>query len=315
MSFINNINDFPIAMFDCSGSTEHNINIPQYVERETNILKYEINIAQKIFKNKGYTHAYVIMWNSIGRLCSQEPILISEFNKIRLDSFGGTCLTKGLEIIPQEWISEKNKREMYIFTDGEIEDDNYVSIPLKKLIESNVSIQIITVEPNDINYIQTKTEAGNKLFQALKTHSLTKSLRRFSSYNEYHVNEPFISFDNPEEIEGFTPFRGEYFNIDEQEDELIDKVEEIISQCETKEDIVKLAHDLTVTVSHMTKDKTEDEINEINAQFSDLFAENKVEPTIFSKVNNMLFLEAGNTSKGNGSTYHEFKNSLILFEE
>lgn len=309
--------NYPIVMFDCSGSTEHEININKYNTDVTNVLKYEIYISQKIFKSKEITHAYVIMWNSNGRICSQEPILISEFSKIRLDSFGGTCLTKGFEVIPEEWIkgeNEKQKKELYIFTDGEIEDDCYVGFPLKELIKSNVSIQIITVEANDTDYVQTKAEAGNKIFQALKLNSLTKSLRRFSSYNEHHVIEPFISFDNPEEIEGFTPFRGKYFNTDIEQDDLIDKVEEIISQCETKEDIIKLAHDLTVTVSHMSKNKTTDEINEINSQFADLFAENKVDPMIFTKVNNLLITEANNNSNGNASTYHEFKDAMILFE-
>lgn len=308
---------FPIVMFDCSGSTEHEINISKYNENVSNVLMYEIWIAQKMLKSKEITHAYVIMWNSNGRICSQEPILVSEFSKIRLDSFGGTCLTKGFEVIPEEWIkvgNENKKKELYIFTDGEIEDDNYIGIPLKELIKSNISIQIITVEANDTNYVQTKADAGNKIFQALKQNSLTKSLRRFSSYNEHHVLEPFISFDNPDEIEGFTPFRGQYFNTDTEQDDLIDKVEEIVSECETKEDVVKLAHDLTVTVSHMTKNKSTDEINEINAQFADLFAENKVDPTIFTKVNNLLITEAANNSNGNASTYHEFKDSVILFE-
>lgn len=308
-------NNFPIVMFDCSGSTELEVNVSQYFQGVNNVLCYEICIAQRILKAKKYTHAYVVMWNSTGRICSPEPINVLEFNKISLESFGGTYLTKGFEVIPQEWVVSNNKREMYIFTDGEIEDDNYISIPLKKFIESNISIQIVTIEANNTNYVQTKAEAGNKLYQVLKRNGLTIHVRRFSSYNEHHVLEPFISFDNPEEMEGFTPFRGEYFDINEQQDELIEKIEESVSNCETKDDVVKLAHELTITVSHMTKNKTTDEINEINTQFADLFAENKVDPSIFTKVNNMLLLEANNNSNGNASTYHEFKDALILFEE
>lgn len=71
--------------------------------------------------------------------------------------------------------------------------------------------------------------------------------------------EPFISFDNPEDIEGFTPFQGEYYNVEEQKDELVDKVEEAIKTCETKEDIIKLAHDLSLTIHHIVKDKPVEE--------------------------------------------------------
>jgi len=305
--------NFPIIMFDCSGSTEHDIDVKKSYPNVSNILSYEINIAQRIFKTKDISHAYVIMWNFTGRVCSKEPILISELNKIRMESLGGTCLVNGLQIIPDEWLQGNNK-EIYIFTDGEIEDDNIVAEPLKKMINLGVTLQIITVEPNDINYIQTKADAGHKLFQAIKNNGLTKSVRRFSSYNEHHVLEPFISFDNPEEIEGFTPFQGEYFNINEQQDELIDKIEETIQTCETKEDIVKLAHDLTVTISHMTKDKSIDEITEINNQFADLFADSNIEPNMFMQVNNLLLLEANNQSNGNASSYHEFKDALVLYQ-
>lgn len=304
----------PIILFDCSGSTEHSINLTKFKDIDT-VLKYEINIAQRIFNSKGIKQAYVIMWNYTGRICSQTPILVSEFNKIRMESLGGTCLTEGLRAIPENWISSKGdgRKEMYIFTDGEIEDENIVVHPLKNLIDSGMTIQIITVEPNDVNYIQTKGEAGHKLFQAIKTNGLTTSVRRFSSYNEYHVSEPFISFDNPEEVEGFTPFQGEYYNIQEQQDELVDKVEEAISSCKTKEDVVKLAHDLSVTIHHMIKDKPVEQQISINNQFGDLFAESEIGSEVFNQVNHMLLIEAGNLARGEGSTYEDFKNALVVY--
>lgn len=304
----------PIVMFDCSGSTEHTVNVKSFYPKADTVLKYEIELAKKLFTSKGIFQVYVIMWNYTGRICSMEPILVSELNKIRLDSLGGTCLSEGLKVIPDQWIQSKSKSELYIFTDGEIEDEIQVVEPIKKLIESKTTIQIITVESNDINYVQTKGEAGHKLFQAIKSNGLTKFVRRFSSFNEYHVSEPFISFDNPEEVEGFTPFQGTYFNIEEEQDELVDRVEEAIKSCETKEDIVKLAHDLTVTVSHMVKDKPVEEQVEINSQFADLFAESPIDPNIFNQVNKMLLLEAGNHSNGNASSYQQFKDALIVYK-
>lgn len=308
----------PIILLDCSGSTEHSIDVKKYFANIDNVLAYEINIAQRIMVGKNIKQVYVILWNYIGKVCSETPILVSDLTKIKMNSLGGTCLTKGLEVIPDKWINTSTnvneKKEIYIFTDGEIEDDNIIISPLEKLINQGVRIQIITVEPNNINYVETKGDAGHKLFQAIKSNNLTKSVRRFSSYNEYHVLEPFISFDNPEEIDGFTSFQGEYFNIEEQEDELIDKVEDAVKSCETKDEIVKLAHDLSVTVYQMMKDKSIDEQNDINNKFADLFAESEIGSELFTQVNKMLMIEASNLLTGSGSSFHDFKDALILYE-
>lgn len=305
---------FPIILLDCSGSTEHTINITNHIEyKDVNtVLKYELATAQRIL-SKSNTWVYVILWNFSGIVLSPTPILVSELTKISSESFGGTCLSKGLEAIPEEWLKDNENKELYIFTDGEIEDENYVVEPLKRLCESGNTIQIITVEPNNTNYIKTKGEAGYKIFQTIKSNGLTKSLRRFSSYNEHHVKEPFISFDNPPEIKGFTPFQGQYFNIEEQQDELFDKIEEEINTCKTKDELVKLAHDLTLTSYHMTKDKTAEEQVEINNQIADLFAESTVDPGIFIQVNKMMLLEAGNRINGKACEFHEFKDAMILY--
>jgi hypothetical protein len=308
---------YPIVLLDCSGSTEHSIDLTKYFKNNDidSVLKYEINTAQRILKSKGITHAYVIMWNFTGIILSQDPILVSEFTKIRTESLGGTCLSKGLEVIPEEWIkvNGKEKKELYIFTDGEIEDEDAVVTPLKKLIDSGLTIHIVTIEPNNTNYIQTKGEAGQKLFQIIKINGLTRAVRRFSSYNEHHVFEPFISFDNPEAIEGFTPFQGKQYNIAEQQDELLDAVEQTIAACETKEDVVKVAHELTNTIHHITKDKAIEDQIEINNQFADLFADSTIDPSLFIQVNKLLLIEAGNHTNGAASSFHEFKDAMILY--
>lgn len=306
----------PILLLDCSGSTEHSINLKKHKDYEhiNTVLKYQVDKAKRLFTSMSIKFVYVILWNFKAQVCSMTPILVSDLSKIPITSLGGTCLSKGLDAIPEEWIKNKEK-ELYIFTDGEIEDEQIVVGPLKRLIDSNITIQIITIEPNDTNYIQTKGDAGHKIFQTIKNNNLTKSVRRFSSYNENHVYEPFISFDNPKEIDGFAAFQGVYYNIDDQQDELVDKVEEAIKACETKDEVIKLAHDLSTTIHHMTKDKDKDESNEINNQFGDLFAESSVDPGIFTQVNKMLLLEAGNLSNGSGSSYHEFKDALILYDK
>lgn len=306
-------NSYPILLFDCSGSTQHSINLEKYFQNVNTVLKYEINTAQRIMESKNITHVYVIMWNFTAIILSKTPILVSELTKISPESLGGTILSKGLEAIPEEWIINREKNELYIFTDGEIEDEDYVITPLKKLINNGITIQIITLEPNNINYVKTKGEAGHKLFQIIKSNGLTKSVRRFSSYNEHHVVEPFISFDNPEEITGFTPFHGTYYNIDEQEDELIEHIEDAIKSCETTEDVVKLAHELTTTICHIGKDKNIEDQIKINNQIADLFAESDIDPNIFTQVNKLLLLEANNHSNGSASSFQDFKDAMIVY--
>jgi hypothetical protein len=301
----------PIILIDCSGSTDRDINIAKYYDGVDNVLKYELNIAQRILRKM--THVYVIMFNIMGIMLSKTPILVSELQKIRPESFGGTYLSKGLDEIPSEWLSEKEKNELYIFTDGEIDDEEIVASPLKKLLDSNCTIQIITVEPNDTNYMKTKTEAGNKLFQVIKSNGLTNFVRRFSSYNEHHVVEPFIIFDNPEKIEGFAPFQGVYYDTEKQKDEIMEKIEEEIKNCETKEELIDTAHKVSVTLDHMSRDKPYEEQIELSNQIADLFAESYVDPTMFIQVNKMLLLEAHNHSIGSASTFHDFKDALIVY--
>lgn len=303
----------PIVLLDCSGSTEHSIDVSKHLKNIDTVLKYEINTCQRILKSKKINQIYLILWNFKSTIYSENPILVDDLTKCNIESLGGTVLSTGLESIPEQWINVKEgqRKEIYVFTDGEIEDDNIVANPLKKLIDKGVVIQIITIEPNSINYIESKGDAGHKLFQVIKANSLTQSLRRFSSYNEYHVKEPFISFDNPEKIDGYTPFKGEYYNIEENKDDLIDKVEESIGGCKTKEELVKLAHDLTITIHHMVEDKSIEEKIKINNDFADLFAESDIELNIFNQVNKMLMLEVGNHSKGSASSYQDFKDALI----
>ncbi len=302
---------YPIIMLDCSGSTSRDIDISKYYKDVDNLLKYQINIAQRILRK--FEYVYVIMWNYTGFALSPIPIRVSELAKICCESLGGTLLSKGFDAIPDEWINKTENNKLFIFTDGEIEDGENVAIPLKKLIDLKFTIQIITVEPNDINYMKTKADAGHVLFQIIKTNGLTKHVRRFSSYNEHHVIEPYICFDNPEEIKGFTLFKEVKYDIAEQKDELIDTVEDAIKNCETKDELIKIAHDISITVHHIIKDKPINEQLAIINEFADLFAESPVEPTLFTSINKLLLTEAENVSTGNASTFYDFKDALIPF--
>lgn len=83
----------PIILLDFYGSTEHFINLNKYFTNINTVLEYEINTDLNFLTSKGISKVY--------------PIIVSELSTIHMESLGGTCLSKGLEDIPEEWIVSK----------------------------------------------------------------------------------------------------------------------------------------------------------------------------------------------------------------
>jgi len=303
----------PICLIDNSGSTNQKVKTKMY--GEITILKYTLLKAQNYFVSIGVKNIYLMLWNDRASIFSFEPIDVSSLDSpVLITKYGGgTILGEALKSIPEKWINTKKFTEMYIFTDGEITDDDKIITTLfTNLFDSNTKIQIITVEPNDINYMLSNCNAGTKIFGIIQQAKLTSRVRRFSSYNGFHEDEPFIWFDNPDEISGYAPFRGKYFNIDKSSDDFIDFIEEEVVKCDSKEDVVKIAHELTLTISHMTKDSSDEQKLEINNSFADLFSLNDhVPPNMFKQINNLLLIESDRHTNGEATTYQGFKDAIV----
>lgn len=216
-------------------------------------------------------------------------------------------------MIPEDWKQNKTVSELYIFTDGEINDQNEVVEPLKELTKNNIKIYIIRVEPNNINYLNSNINIGNNIYKVVQDNNLTSFVKRFSSHNEYHVLEPFISFDNPDIDEGCVPFQGKQFYADDLFDEFIEYIENMIKSSD-KETIPKLAHDLSLSIHHITKNKTIPEKENINRIFTDLFSSADICPNMFNKIHKFLLIESEKHLQGKSSTYHEFKDAFVVKE-
>ncbi len=323
----------PVVLIDMSGSTTDPINVPGDFEARR-VIDYEISIVKKLFQSKGINQIYLAFWNYQLKIASNSPINISSISSYKPgEPFGSTLLATPLKSIPSNWFAGKPCSELYIVTDGEIEDGNNITEQLKYLHGLKTKIQIITVEPNSFNYlnpqenpntrpdprrlqpgrrVNTSRIAGSSIYEAIKNNNLTSLIRRFSSYNEFHTYEPFISFDNPEQIDGYAVFDGKYFSIENSYDDFVDYIDDKLTQCKNPNGIFKLAHELSLTIHHIGKNKSIEEQTQITQELSDLFANTPVDLSTFNKINTLLITEAENHSKGKSSIYQEFRDALVV---
>jgi hypothetical protein len=113
----------------------------------------------------------------------------------------GTNLSTALKEIPEVWIKDKKVYNVYVFTDGEICDNNIIfKTKIQKHINNYSRIFITTIEPNKINYLIGNTSAGNKIYRTLNESRMMKHVKLFESFNCFHFNKFFISLPNPDVV-------------------------------------------------------------------------------------------------------------------
>lgn len=291
-SISTNHDNCPIILIDCSESTLAGVKIPinynndeslyyesfrsigKFESRDTQIknlksegkkittiMKYQLNIAKKHFESLGISNVYLMFWNYDVNIYSMEQVPVSVLDSIRVESSGSTMLANPLKSIPRAWKTDKKISELYIFTDGEINDGNLLSKPLKEFAKDKMKIYIITVEDNDNNYLIANFYDGNNIYKANED-SWNYFVKRFYSYNEFHVLEPFISFDK---------FQGQVFKS-YYIYEFAEYIKEQIAECKSNESVLKLAHDLSLTIYHLKQNKSDKKKKEIDQIFTDLFS-------------------------------------------
>ena len=306
MEFVNikTVQDtIPIVLIDYSYSTISVVNI---YNNDINILKYEIMIAQKYFESVGIDEIYLMFWNSSVNIYSPNSIKVSTLDKIDIKPNGGTSLAPVLKSIPNNWKMNKSTIDLFIFTDGEICDGNEITEPLNELFKLNVKIQIITVEDNNNNYLLDNCNAGNTIYEIIRNNNLMSRVKKFSSYNTFHVSEPFISFNNPDVGPECAPFREKCFEIHKTY-KFVNYIENIIDDLESTQEILKLAHDLTLTIFHIIKSKSLPIKTQIINMFSDLFSNKN--RSVYKEVRKLFLDEIDNHSKGQSTTFQGYKSS------
>jgi hypothetical protein len=295
----------PIVLIDRSGSTSSEmIRVDVIDDTSISVLDFEVKQATDILMEKKISKCYLGFWNSSVTWASQEPVDVYTMVSYKPSSSGGTTLQPALNSINDSWLYNKQVSEIYIFTDGEISDSGYsLADTIKKLFQKNVKIQIVTVEPNYNNYLESNCDAGNQLYKILKSESLMGRVKKFISYNQYHLDTPFVSFDNPEIGPGYAPFEGKVFRIDKVADFVTYLSEHI--QNKNNNELLKIAHELTMTLYHLTKDRSMIIQRKIIEMFCELFSDT----VLYRDIRKMFLQEIDNHSKGKSTTFQGYKNN------
>jgi len=326
---VTEIDQCPIVMIDNSGSTSDTYST-QYIKDKiknleekystdafkcndnNNILQYEFCAIHQLLKNQGVKECNLMVWNS-SVYSTDTKITLDELEKrsIMTRITGGTNVFNALQNIPADWFKKDCKNDIYIVTDGYTSGSLHAKEILKDLIHKNCRIYIITVETNEYDYINTNISAGNQFYKTIRDSKSTGYVKKFISYNKKHVitdkeDNPFVSFSNPDVKLGYSPFKDHVFRTDK----IIDFIQYINKMIkEEKPNIIKLAHELTMTLYHFTKGKSIIIQTGIINLFADLFKDTDQ----FTSIRELFISEVDNHSKGMSNTFQDYRNNRNNF--
>ena len=286
----------PIVLIDNSGST------CSIIQKEnTTILDIEIKKMKSIMKQKDISDIYLMFWDD-GCIFANEHSLINIDAVVDSDyvSSGGTVLGQALKKIPKSWYENKEKCDIYIFTDGELQDK---PVDIMRDVLNKACMYIITVENSHTDYNQGNCNAGNAMYETIRSSNLTGKVKEFISFNEHHFDKPFVTFNNPDVPHGYAPFQNKVFKMTSM-NKFFDYIDELIAHTE-EENILKLTHELSLTVSYLIKNKSQQIQRQIVNLFSDLFANTKG----YKEIRGILLDEVDNHIKGKATTFQAYKRN------
>lgn len=304
----NNKEIIPIVLIDNSGSTSSNIN-------NLTILMQEVKIIKNILMKKEFEKCYVMYWNTTEKHLN-DSINVTQLDEslktLHVNSTGGTDISVGIHNIPQLWYQKKTI--IYIVTDGEINGDKYqFNKQIFSLTKRPIEINIITVENNSYNYLETNVSAGSTIYSRIQDNKLSKYIKNFECYNKFHYDEPFINFYNPTIGRDQFSYKEYIFN-DIDFNQFVEAICLIINLYQNdKQYLEKVMYNLSFTLYYYTKYKTSRVKNEVIRLFVSLFEE-AYEDTEYIK--NIFESEIKNHEEGVSKTYCQYKeNRKKLFEK
>jgi hypothetical protein len=293
----------PIILIDNSGSTSGNV------------LENEVKVAHQISKENEFEELYLSFWNNkVRSLDNNHQAISREQLKTVLYDFkirgeGTTQLTPMLKSVPDKWYEGKQSTDVYIITDGQIMDRGELNPEIKKLVDKNCTIYIVTVNNGRSNYVDNNCNAGGSIYQRFQHANLTGFIRRFTCYNDFHTikSGPFIMLDNPHVPDGYAPFRNKVFKLTETNN-FVNYLETLL-ESEYKDapenEILKLSHELTLTLHYLLKNKSTFIKRDIINMFCELFAETSV----YNQIKSNLIQEVDNHKKGKATTFQQYRNN------
>lgn len=291
----------PYVLIDKSGSTADSCKITN--ENQT-ILNAEVDIAYQILCKVNSENCHLLLWDS--RVELEEEIKVSELlennKKYSKRSSGGTNLTPALKkVVTDVTVNKKQNKDLYIITDGEICDTNEIGKPLADLFAENINIYIITVEPNNKNYLSKNCSAGNSLYSYLNKNSKMNFVKKITQYNNFH-QDGFVTLNNFDVPNGYLPFRDDIF-LQSDFSKFTNFLKDEISSCDTNEKLLKLAHDLSRTLFYLSKNKETNVRQIIVNNLSNYFKNT----SIYNEVRNLLLKEIDNHINHKSSTFQDYR--------
>jgi hypothetical protein len=302
--------NIPIFLVDNSGSTSQ-----VFSKTKKSVLKTEIDIVKKFMETNQYKSCYIMFWNT-SETHSKTPVKYEELDNIMktlgISASGGTDISVAIHNVPDTWYQLKTN--IYILTDGENYSDQYkFSNQIFNLTKRKTNINIITIEPNDYNYLESQVDAGSVIYKTIQEHKLAKYIKKFECFNNYHWDSPFTNFYNPELKKDQFSYDKHIFNSSDFV-KFTEIIAELIEYHKTnKNELDKIIYNLSMTIYQYTRGKTQKIKNEIVRLFIGLF-EDIYEDT--EHVKEMFESEIKAHEEGASQTFQQYKeNRKRLFEK
>jgi hypothetical protein len=305
----NNNSTFPYILIDVSGSTSDKM-----YHRDGSIRDYEFEITKNLLAK--YGKANIICWSdkafSLGETSFAQYCDDYFFAKMieKSDQFsGGTYLMTGLSLIDNNL---KENTEIIILTDGEISDSSKeIRQKLNHFASRKVTVQIIAVERGKKDYLEMKCDVANTLYKMVRNEGMTRLVNKFLIYND--CEKEFVNFYNPVVPEGYAPFRNYMFKKTDIA-KFIKHINTLVTEQISEESAyLKLAHELSLSLYHLLKDKQYHEQAYMIDMFANIFKNVKTTTTtsnqIYSDIRKLLIEEVNNHVAGKATTFTSIRKN------
>ena len=267
------------------------------------VLDREFRVIKSHLLERGIKQARFVLWDNATEHYKNGKLLdIAKLSSRPVNSRGGTSIGQALVKIPEEWYCEKEYTDLYIVTDGEISDGTQCKEPFRNLINKNCRINIITVEGGAEDYMTNNCNAGGRIYQTLNDLKLMKHVKRFTCFNNKY-KEGFVALHNPEVPIGYAPFGDKCFRMD-QTAKFVAYLDNLVEQT-PKENLMKLAHEVSLTLYYLIKDKAMCVQRGIINMFCHVFSDTD----LYSEIRDIFLKETDNHSHGKATTFQAYRNN------
>lgn len=236
------------------------------------------------------------------------------------NSIVGQCLTcphLGFNAIPKEWFN--GYPTVYYITDGEIgwggisdcelrDLKQKLGQSIREISKQHVRFCIITVESKmrDFNQVEANA-AGNDVYKIIAEQQLTGLVDQFVSYTP---KGRFVQINkNKPDLPGYIPYEDKSFS-EFRTSEFMRFIRDELKAKPNEEDQVRIAMNLSSTLSYLTKDKPPNVMRDVIRSFSMLF-------TIDHSMIRFILNEAIEKERGgNAALYSSYRAQLkSLFQQ